>query len=285
MTRIHSEKSPSKPSDDRRFMEQAIEEMAKSQGNGPKVGAVVVVDGKVVSVGHRVLGMHAERAAIEAAQESGVDLRGAAIYTTLEPCVPIGSANQVTKSCAELISGVGISTVVIGCYDTNPHLYRKGWRLLRDTGRTLRDFDSDLRERINALNSSFVSQFVSGTGPTGGAKFDYMLNDGEFEIQYSENDERSIVTRWTKGGIQAIYAYALQPLKVALARYAKEFSEIHDPTAFDFSYSVLVAEGEIAVFVGKTGCVLVKVIEVHSGPDYGSDYTSVRIQYEVRTFD
>jgi diaminohydroxyphosphoribosylaminopyrimidine deaminase / 5-amino-6-(5-phosphoribosylamino)uracil reductase len=266
----------------RSFMEQAIEEMAKSQGKGPKVGAMVVVDGKVVAVAHRLSGIHAERAAIEAAQAISVDLKGATIYTTLEPCVSIGSSHETKESCADLISRVGISTVVVGRYDPNPNIYRKGWKVLRDAGVTLRDFESDLRERLDDLNALFVGHFESGTGPTGGAKFDYMLNDGDFEIAYSAVDQRSIVTRWTMAGTRAIYAYARHPLKVALAKYANEFSEIDDPTALDFSHSVRVEEGEIAAFIGTTGCALVKVLEVHSGPRYGSDHTSVKVQYEVR---
>lgn len=42
--------------------------------------------------------------------------------------------------------------------------------------------------------------------------------------------------------------------------------------------------GEIVVFRGQDGCALVKVMEVHSGLDYGSEYTSVKIQYEIRPF-
>jgi diaminohydroxyphosphoribosylaminopyrimidine deaminase/5-amino-6-(5-phosphoribosylamino)uracil reductase len=267
---------------DRNFMEQAIEELAKSQGKGPKVGAVVVVHGKAISVGQRLNSVHAERAAIEAAQSKGVDLKGATIYTTLEPCVSIGSSHQTKESCADLISQVGISTVVVGRYDPNPNIYRKGWKALRDVGVTLRDFEPDLRERLDDLNSQFVGHFESCTGPTGGAKFDYMLNDGDFEIAYSAADKRSIVTRWTMAGKRAIHAYARHPLKVALARYAKEFQEIDDPTALDFGTSVRVEEGEIVAFVTTTGCALVKVLEVHSGARYGSDHTSVKIQYEVR---
>jgi diaminohydroxyphosphoribosylaminopyrimidine deaminase/5-amino-6-(5-phosphoribosylamino)uracil reductase len=174
--------------------------------------------------------------------------------------------------------------VVIGRYDPNPNIYRKGWKALRDAGVVLRDFDPDLRKRIDDLNARFVSHFQSGTGPRGGAKFDYMLNDGNFEIAHSSDDRRTIVTRWTMAGKRAIHAYGRSPLRVALARYASDFSEIDDPMALDFNHSIRVEEGEIAAFVGPTGCALVKVLEVHSGPRYGSDHTSVKIQFEVRVF-
>jgi diaminohydroxyphosphoribosylaminopyrimidine deaminase/5-amino-6-(5-phosphoribosylamino)uracil reductase len=269
---------------DRQFMECAIRELAKSSGDSPRVGAVVVLDGQVVARGHRSNEEHAERAAINAAIGAGIGLRGATIYTTLEPCVPLSASPEARESCAELIARVGISTVVIGRYDPNPRIFRRGWKALRDAGVNLRDFPPDLRDGIDELNSVFVSHFTIGVGPTGGAKFDYLLNDGDFEIQFSEADERRIVTRWTTAGVRAIYAYARPPLKVALAKYAEQFSEVDDPRAFDFSHSVRVEEGEIAVFVGVTAAALVKVIEVHSGPRYGSDHTSVKVQYEVRVF-
>jgi diaminohydroxyphosphoribosylaminopyrimidine deaminase / 5-amino-6-(5-phosphoribosylamino)uracil reductase len=206
----------------REFMHLAIEEMRKSPSPGAKVGAVLVVDDEVVAAGHRSPGAHAERAVIELAQQRGVPLANAALYSTLEPCVAITSSKE---PCAKLIAGVGISTVFIGRYDTNPHIYREGWKLLRDAGIVLRDFDSDLREMIDAVNSEFTEHFTFGIGPRGGAKFDYLLNGGRFEIQYSDDDERRILTRWTRCGRGSIYAYAVQPVQVALARHAREFAE------------------------------------------------------------
>lgn len=50
----------------------------------------------------------------------------------------------------------------------------------------------------------------------------------------------------------------------------------------DFNYTVRVGVGEIAAFVSDVGTVLVKVLAVESGPDYGSPRTSVKIKYSVR---
>jgi diaminohydroxyphosphoribosylaminopyrimidine deaminase / 5-amino-6-(5-phosphoribosylamino)uracil reductase len=262
-------------------MQRAIGEMQSSRGSGPMVGAVLVRDNSVLGVGHREPGVHAERAAIEAVKASGGVLSGATLYTTLEPCINLGSA---TTSCADLISQSGITSVVIGRYDTNPRIYREGWKLLRDCDVHLRDFDPDLRAEIDTLNAEFREHFICGKGPSDGAKFDFLLNGGNFEIQYSEDDKRSVVTRWTLRDRNSIYAYANRPLKVALARHARLFSEIDDPTALDGDYHTAVNVGEIAVFVGDTASVLVKVVEVHSGPDYGSDHTSVKVEFEVRPY-
>jgi diaminohydroxyphosphoribosylaminopyrimidine deaminase/5-amino-6-(5-phosphoribosylamino)uracil reductase len=260
-------------------MALAIEEMQLSSGRGPKVGAVLAKDGRVLSKGHRQTNLHAERDALQKAISAGMDVRGSTIYTTLEPCVNLGSKHE---SCADLIIRSGITSAAIGRYDTNPRIYREGWKKLRDGGLTLRDFDADLRSQIDQINATFAEHFVSGVGPTGGAEFDYLLNGGNFEIQFSEEDERSIVTRWSLRSDSSVHAYANRPLKVALARHAREFSEIDDPTAFDFDYHAPIKEGEIAVFVNESGAVLVKVIEVHGGPERGATHTSVKIKFEVR---
>jgi len=262
-------------------MRLAVEMMRTSTGPGPKVGAVVVANGSVVGTGYRATSVHAERSAIEAASAVGADLRGATLFTTLEPCIPVGSAQE---SCADLIKRVGISTVYIGRYDTNPQIYRVGWKLLRDGGVVLHDFDMDLRSQIDAINTDFTEHFTSGVGPSGGAKFDYQLSGGNFEIQFSETDTRRIVTRWTNRGANSIYAYAVRPVQVALARYAASFDEIDDPRAFDFTYTVAVAVDEIAVFVSDSGAVLVKVLEVNIGAASGAAQRFVKLQYEVRTW-
>lgn len=257
----------------------SIEEMQLSSGRGPKVGAVLVKEGRVLSKGHRQTNLHAERDALEKAASEHIDVRGSTIYTTLEPCVNVGGR---VESCADLIIRSGIKSAVIGRYDTNPRIYREGWKKLRDGGVALRDFDPDLREELDQLNATFVEHFVSGIGPTGGAEFDYLQNGGKFEIQFSAEDERSVVTRWSLRDASSVHAYANRPLKVALARHAVEFSEIDDPTAFNFDHHAPIKKGEIAVFFGESGAVLVKVIDVHGGPERGATHTSVKIKFEVR---
>lgn len=164
----------------------------------------------------------------------------------------------------------------------NPPIYRKGWRFLRDAGVELHDFDADHRSRIDEINQAFSGHFKSGVGPSGGAKFDYQLNSGNLEVRFSASDPRRIVRCWTHRGNNSIYAYASRPFQVALARYAQEFDEIDDPHAFDFSHTVPVQVGEIAVFISQEGAVLVKVIAVESGGAAGADQRYVKIRYEVR---
>ncbi len=157
--------------------------------------------------------------------------------------------------------------------------------MLRNAGVKLLDFEAALRKQIDEVNSTFAEHFTSGVGPSGGAKFDYQLNRGNFEIRFSETDARSLVTRWTHRSPDSIYAYASRPAQVALARYAAEFHEIDDPGAFDFNYTVPVHLNEVAVFMSNAGAVLVKVLQIDAGHGSKASQRFVRIQYEVRAQD
>jgi diaminohydroxyphosphoribosylaminopyrimidine deaminase/5-amino-6-(5-phosphoribosylamino)uracil reductase len=260
-------------------MKVAIEAMRTSTIGTPQVGAAVVVGGKVVAIGQRQSDKHAERAAIDAAVEGGADLCGATLFTTLEPCVRLSSTQE---SCAELIVRSKIAAVYIGSYDTNPDIYRRGWKHLRDAEIDVRDFDGVVRSEIETVNQQFIEHFTRGIGPSGGAKIDYTLNGGNFEIQFSPTDNRSILTRWTHRGAGSIYAYATLPVQVALARYASSFEEIDDPKALSFSYTVPVEVGEIAAFVSPNGSVLVQIKEIEAGPSGGAAARFVKIKYQVR---
>lgn len=263
------------------LMQLAITEMKKSTGKRPKVGAVLVKNGEIISTGFKGPKIHAERDAIEKALKNKSNIKNATLYTTLEPCI---RGSQNTQSCSELIIENKISTVIIGAYDPNPVIYRKGWRDLVNSNIIVKDFPANLRSEIDNINTEFTNQFEKGIGPSSGAKFDYELNDGKFEIEFSESDSRTIITRWTKCGINAIYADARYTLGVALAKYATEFGQIDDPTALELKSSTRVGVGEIAIFRTSGGCALVKVLSVESGLDYGSENTLVKIKYQIRPF-
>ncbi len=88
------------------------------RGANPLVGAVVIgTDGTTLATGyHRGAGTaHAEADAIAQANAAGLDLRGAAIVVTLEPCNHIGR----TGPCAQAIIDAGITDVVYAIDD--PH--------------------------------------------------------------------------------------------------------------------------------------------------------------------
>ncbi|HEX4492819.1 MAG TPA: hypothetical protein VH914_16555, partial [Acidimicrobiia bacterium] len=93
----------------------------------PKVGVVIVgSDGQVLGESFRGEFMtpngspwHAEAGLLET-RLKGVDLTGAVVYTTLEPCSRRGEGKT---PCAERLVAAGVATVVIGIYDPNPNIW------------------------------------------------------------------------------------------------------------------------------------------------------------------
>jgi diaminohydroxyphosphoribosylaminopyrimidine deaminase / 5-amino-6-(5-phosphoribosylamino)uracil reductase len=95
----------------------------------PRVGAVIVKNGKVVGEGfHTYDGLkHAERIALERA---GPKARGATLYLNLEPCCHFGR----TGPCTDAIIAAGIARVVAAMKDPNPLVAGHGFRQLKRAG-------------------------------------------------------------------------------------------------------------------------------------------------------
>jgi diaminohydroxyphosphoribosylaminopyrimidine deaminase/5-amino-6-(5-phosphoribosylamino)uracil reductase len=97
----------------------------------PMVGAVIVVDGKIIGEGfHQKYGQaHAEPNAIKQVKKQDL-LTKATLYVNLEPCSHFGK----TPPCANLIISKKIKRVVIGTLDPNPKVAGKGVELLQSGG-------------------------------------------------------------------------------------------------------------------------------------------------------
>ncbi|WP_298532571.1 nucleoside deaminase [uncultured Algibacter sp.] len=104
------------PFDDIYFMKRALQEaeVAYEKGEIP-VGAVIVIDGKVIARGHNLtetlndVTAHAEMQAITAAANflGGKYLKGCTLYVTLEPC----------QMCAGALYWSQVSKIVYGARD------------------------------------------------------------------------------------------------------------------------------------------------------------------------
>ena len=135
---------------DRKFCEEAITEARKSVAEDgrlhPKVGVVIVKDGKVLGTGHRGesgKGDHAEYCALK--KLNAADVQGATVYTTLEPC---SARNPPKKSCTDRLIESKVARVVYGLADKDETVY--GHASLVEAGIAVAVFSDDLMQELVA---------------------------------------------------------------------------------------------------------------------------------------
>ena len=149
-------------------MKLAIEEARKSVPEDkrahPKVGAVVVKNGRALATAYRSElseGEHAEFAATERKLQDET-IAGATVYTTLEPCT---TRNHPKVPCAKLLIERKVERVVIGMLDPNPNICGKGERLLREHGIVVDRFPHALIVQLEELNRDFTRAPSRAAGP------------------------------------------------------------------------------------------------------------------------
>lgn len=144
------------------YMSIALKLARKAEGMtspNPLVGAVVVKDGKVIGRGyHKKAGMpHAEIEAFSDADKKGRDVKGAALYVTLEPCC---HTDKRTPPCVDAIIERGISRVIVGARDPNPKVSGNGIRTLRKKG--IEVITGVLEESALEMNEPFNKYITAG---------------------------------------------------------------------------------------------------------------------------
>ena len=143
---------------DRYFEEMAIQEarqsVAEDQRLHPRVGAVVVKNGKVVSKAHRGENpkCHAEYIALEGKLPDDL-VAGSTVYTTLEPCT---TRNHPKIPCAQRLVERRVGRVFIGMLDPNPEIRGLGIQALNEAGIETQLFPRDLQSQIEELNREFI---------------------------------------------------------------------------------------------------------------------------------
>lgn len=142
------------------YMRRAIELAQYGTGSvspNPKVGAVIVKDGKVIGEGwHKSFGAcHAEIEAISNCKET--NLEGATLYVNLEPCSHKGK----TPPCANAVVSKKFGKVVVGMIDPNPLVCGKGIEIIKEAGIEVEI--GVLEDECRWLNRSFIKYIVNKT--------------------------------------------------------------------------------------------------------------------------
>jgi pyrimidine deaminase RibD-like protein len=146
---------------ERELMQLAVELAANcvsEEGKiSPKVAAVVVRDGVVLATAYRGElkdGEHAEYTLLER-KLPNVDLTGATLYSTLEPCT---HRNHPKISCTDRVIARKLKRVVIGTLDPNQTIRGLGELRLQDAGIEITWFDPDFVLQLRELNKEFSAQ-------------------------------------------------------------------------------------------------------------------------------
>lgn len=144
--------------DDYRYMARALELAARGINTthpNPRVGCVIVKDGKVVGEGwHERAGEpHAE---VHALREAGTRARGGTVYVTLEPC----SHHGRTPPCDEALTAAEVARVVVAAEDPFPQVAGRGVAHLRAAGIEVET--GLLAAQAAALNAGFISRCRRG---------------------------------------------------------------------------------------------------------------------------
>lgn len=139
-------------------MRRALELGARGKGTtspNPRVGAVVVKDGRIIGEGYhkRAGDEHAEVIALRAAGEGAM---GAALVVTLEPCSTPGR----TPPCTNAILEAGVTELVYGTEDANPDHSGRGLDFLRERG--VRVVGPVLQRECDALNEGWPKFILDG---------------------------------------------------------------------------------------------------------------------------
>lgn len=124
----------------------------------PRVGCVIVQGGRAIAAGAtQPAGQaHAEVEALRAAEREGLDVRGATVYVSLEPCSHYGR----TAPCADALIRAGVGRVIAAVADPNPLVAGQGLARLRAAG--IDTACGVMAEAAEELNIGFFSRMRCG---------------------------------------------------------------------------------------------------------------------------
>lgn len=195
---------------DHELMHFALDLAKKAFGKtrpNPMVGAVLVKNGKVIGEGyhHRAGAEHAELLALKGF--SAMQLSGADLYVTLEPCCHFG---KKTPPCVDFIIKSGLKSVIVACNDPNPRVNGKGILALRKAGIKVK---VGLLEKESAkLNETFF-KYISTSLPFVVVKL-AMSFDGKIATASGDS-------KWISGELSRKYGHKLRAFYDAVMTSSK----------------------------------------------------------------
>lgn len=132
---------------------ELAEATPKRVSPNPRTGALIFRGTEVLGQGRHEYfgGPHAE---VNAIRNAGVNLQGAGMVVTLEPCCHHGK----TAPCTDAIIKAGISEVYVGMRDPNPLVAGKGIEILKAAGIRVRC--GILRESCEDVNQPFIKMMT-----------------------------------------------------------------------------------------------------------------------------
>jgi diaminohydroxyphosphoribosylaminopyrimidine deaminase/5-amino-6-(5-phosphoribosylamino)uracil reductase len=192
-----------KKMEDEKFMKIALKLSQRGLGHtepNPMVGAVVVKNGKILSIGyHQAYGLkHAEAMALE-----NVQIPGATLYLTLEPCCHFGK----TPPCTELIIAKKVSRVVMAMNDPNPLVNGRGYERLKSLGiKTSSGIYADWAAYINRHYLKAIKTRMPYVTIHAGVSLDGKLTDKHGRSRWVTSEEGRRYSHSLRGEFSAILA-------------------------------------------------------------------------------
>lgn len=115
-----------------------------------------IVTGHTLQAG----GPHAEASAIARARREGLDLKGAHVWVSLEPCAHHGR----TPPCCDALIEAQVGSVTVALVDPNPLVAGQGIKRMREAGIQVQILppDSEAARSVRELNIGFLSRMERG---------------------------------------------------------------------------------------------------------------------------
>ncbi len=140
---------------DHEMMRRALEvsKLSPPRDSCYRVGAVVETLGGDLFDGYTLETSpthHAEQAAISKALAAGADLRGATIYSTIEPC---SQRSSEPKSCSQLIVEHGFARAIFALYEPSHFVECHGAENMRRRGVEVVHLGGEYQEQVLLINN------------------------------------------------------------------------------------------------------------------------------------